>query len=66
MLKAVGINSYYTLIRAGEDETDIQVDFPSNQFNHVVLCVPHGQRHLLWLECTSQTVSLGLFGQFYG
>ncbi len=61
MLKAAEVESYPALIRHGEDAPDVIADFPSNQFNHVILCVPMAQ-DTLWLECTSQTAPFGHIG----
>lgn len=63
LLKEVGINSHYTLIKAGRGRGNIIADFPSQQFNHVILCVPMA-RDSIWLECTSQTVPAGYLGTF--
>lgn len=63
MLEAVGIESQYTLVFAGVDAKDIQVDFPSNQFNHVILRVPT-QTSPIWLECTSNALPAGFLGDF--
>ncbi|MCH5689788.1 hypothetical protein LWM68_39520 [Niabella sp. W65] len=65
LLKEAGIKANNVLIKAGEGKTDILSDFPSNQFNHVVVCVPNG-KDSIWLECTSQTVSPGYMGSFTG
>jgi hypothetical protein len=54
MLKAIGVESYYTLIYAGERPRALQKDFPTARFNHAILCVPVN-KDTLWLECTSQT-----------
>jgi hypothetical protein len=63
LLKEAGINSYVTLVYAGEDYYKIDEDFPSNTFNHVILCVPQ-PKDTIWVECTSQQLPAGYLGSF--
>jgi len=63
LLKAVGINSYYTIVEAGGDFPEIITDFPKHQFNHAMLCIPL-QKDTVWLECTSQVIPFGFLGDF--
>lgn len=65
LLKEVGITSYVALIKAGVNEEDVDPMFPSMRFNHVINCVPF-KNDTIWLECTSQTQSLGFQGSFTG
>ena len=63
MLETVGIPSNYTLVFAGIDVDDIEIDLPSNQFNHVILQVPMDENPI-WLECTSNLLPAGYLGDF--
>ncbi len=63
LLNSAGVESYYTLIRAGSNAREIISDFPSNQFNHAIICVPD-QNDTIWLECTSQRNPFGYMGTF--
>jgi hypothetical protein len=65
LLKEAGISSRYAVIRAGDDVVDIFTDFPSSQFNHVIVCVPL-QKDTIWLECTDQFRAAGYMGTFTG
>jgi len=62
-LKAVGIKSYCALINAGYNSNPVPADFPSDPFDHEILCVPL-QQDTIWLECTSNTTEFGQLGTF--
>jgi hypothetical protein len=63
LLKEANIKSYCALIKGGYDADSLLQDFPSNQFNHVIVCVPL-QKDTVWLECTSQDCPAGYLGRF--
>ncbi len=65
LLKEAGIVGNSVLIYGGKSADGLVEDFPSNQFNHAIACVPMG-KDTMWLECTSQTVSAGYMGTFTG
>jgi hypothetical protein len=63
LLDAAGIKSHYAVIMAGEDAPDLLHSFPSNQFNHAIICVPRSS-DTIWLECTSQRIPFNYLGSF--
>lgn len=63
LLEVAGINSLYTLALAGSENPTVHADFPCNQFNHAILCVPL-QNDTVWLECTSQRNPFNYMGTF--
>ncbi|MFC6996681.1 DUF3857 domain-containing protein [Rufibacter roseus] len=65
LLEVAGIQSHYAIIYGGDDNRPVIKDFPSSQFNHVVLCVPT-PKDTIWLECTNQMADAGYTGSFTG
>lgn len=63
MLRYVGIESFYTIIKAGENKRKIDVNFPSQQFNHVILMIPV-TKDTIWLENTSSALPFNYLGTF--
>ena len=63
LLKAVGVESYYTEIYGSNGMKDFQTDFVAMQGNHVILALPNKDK-MTFLECTSQTLPFGFQGDF--
>ena len=63
LLKSQNIESYYSVVFAGDDKVSFDKDFASMQGNHVFLNVPLDEE-TIWLECTSQTIPFGFLGDF--
>ncbi len=60
MLKTAGIKAYASLITAGDQRMDIEENFTSPFFNHVILNVPDED---IWLECTSTNNPVNYLGR---
>lgn len=63
LLEYAGIQSNYTLVYAGRRPKYIKIDYPSQQFNHVILSVPM-EKDTLWLDCTDKTAPFNYAGIF--
>jgi hypothetical protein len=63
MLEAVNIQSYYTVVNAGDENPGIIKELPDAQFNHAILCVPLG-KDTIFLDCTRKNVPAGFMGTF--
>lgn len=64
LLKTAGVESYYTVVQAGDEIVDLYSDFASlSQGNHVILNIPN-EGDDIWLECTSQKMPFGFIGDF--
>lgn len=63
LLSFAGIESFYTLVYASEQNHDLIKNFAGPQFNHVVLAVPLGN-DTLWLESTSKINPFNYWGTF--
>lgn len=63
LLKEVGVESFYTIIYAGDDKRDLTEDFVSMQGNHAILTLPIANKYI-FLECTSQISPFGYNGDF--
>ncbi|MFY7901261.1 MAG: DUF3857 domain-containing protein [Chitinophagaceae bacterium] len=61
LLQEASVPANYVIINSGRKRKDLWEDFPAPFFNHVVMCVPNG-KDTIWLECTSQTESVGFMG----
>lgn len=53
MLDYIGVKAHYTLIKSGINNYKINTDFPSQQFNHILLTVPLDS-DTIFLENTSK------------
>ena len=65
LCKKFGIKSICALVSAGTNMDGIIIDFPCNQFNHVILAVPL-RKDTVWLECTDPMQPFGFLGSFTG
>jgi hypothetical protein len=63
LLKVAGIKSYPALVNAGKRSEPADPSFPSDPFNHVILCT-FADGDTTWLECTSSNTEVGRLGDF--
>ena len=62
-LNTVGVKSYVAAINAYYNSEPVDPGFPSQGFNHVIICIPQS-KDSIWLECTSSTNDFATLGSF--
>ena len=62
VLTSLSIKSHTALINSKYNGAPVDPNFPCNEFNHMILCVPV-QKDTIWLECTSNTHEFGVLGK---
>jgi len=62
-LNAVGVKSYVAAINAYYNSEPVDPNFPSQRFNHVIVCIPQA-KDSIWLECTSSSNDFASLGSF--
>jgi len=62
-LNAVGVKSYVAAINAFYNSEPVDPNFPSQGFNHVIVCIPQA-KDSIWLECTSSSNDFATLGSF--
>ncbi|MGW9685428.1 DUF3857 domain-containing protein [Flagellimonas sp. 2504JD1-5] len=64
LLEAVGVESYYVVVQAGNTKVDFTDDFADlAQGNHAILTIPYKGKYY-WIDCTSQVHPFGFIGDF--
>ena len=64
LLKIAGVESYYSVVQAGNEIVDFEEDFASlEQGNHIILAIPNND-DMVWLDCTSQIHPFDFIGDF--
>lgn len=64
LLKIANVNSFYTVVQAGDEIEDFDSDFASlEQGNHIILGIPKDD-DMVWIDCTSQYSPFGFIGNF--
>jgi len=58
LLESVGIVSHFVLVNRDEYPSPFYQEFPTSQFNHMMLVVPVG-KDTIWLENTSSNSAMG-------
>ena len=66
ILEYAGIKSQPVLINSGFNEPEMEIAFPSQQFNHVILRVELDNGDIIWLECTSKYLPPNHLGSNHG